>query len=134
MFRGELDEAEGLLRGLEHQEELPIEDAFALFGTQALMSLARGDRKGAARLLEALESLVEDETHRRRYAQVRALVKGFGGIKGRIARALGLAARFTGGSVGPIGVRRGRTRARRPKRSPEPARAPVLAALRPHSA
>jgi tetratricopeptide (TPR) repeat protein len=91
MLEGELEEAQDLLRGLAERERMHINDMFTLYGTLAMLHMAKGDDTTARRFLASLEPLIETEDDERRFPQARALVnrampKGmFGSILRRLA-------------------------------------------------
>ncbi|MEA3278266.1 MAG: tetratricopeptide repeat protein [Pseudomonadota bacterium] len=88
---GEFEEARSLLHGLAERERMHVCDMFTLYGTLAMLHMAKGDDTTAQRFLASLEPLVETEDDERRFTQVRALVnrvmpKGmFGSILRRMA-------------------------------------------------
>ena len=91
ILEGELDEAQNLLHGLAERERMHVNDIFILYGTLAMLHMAKGDDTTAQRFLASLEPLVESEDDERRFAQARELVsrampKGmFGSILRRLA-------------------------------------------------
>jgi len=74
ILEGELEEAQGLLHGLAERERMHINDMFTLYGTLAMLHMAKGDDAAAQRFLASLEPLVETEDDERRYTQARELV------------------------------------------------------------
>lgn len=68
---GAIDEAHELLEGLIEREQLHIQEAFALYGTLAMMHRAKGREGAAQTLLSNLESMVEDEDDERRFQQLK---------------------------------------------------------------
>ena len=91
ILEGELDEAQNLLHGLAERERMHVNDMFILYGTLAMLHMAKGDDTAAQRFLASLEPLVETEDDERRFTQARELVnrampKGmFGSILRRMA-------------------------------------------------
>ena len=75
---GELDEAKALLDGLMQRPRLYIQEYFALYGVLAMLSRARGDEKGAARLMRTLEQVVETKEEERLLAQAKARLEKVG--------------------------------------------------------
>ena len=73
---GEIDEAERLLDGLIERDRLHIQEVFALYGTLAMLNRAKGEEEAAQSLLSSLESMVEDEDDKRRFAQVKRSIDG----------------------------------------------------------
>jgi predicted Zn-dependent protease len=73
---GKLDAADALLKGLAEREDLHIQEVFVLYGTLAMLQMAKGDKESAAELLKSLESLVEDEEDERRLEKIKGLVDG----------------------------------------------------------
>jgi tetratricopeptide (TPR) repeat protein len=73
---GEIDEAERLLDGLIERDSLHIQEVFALYGTLAMLNRAKGEEEAAQSLLSSLESMVEDEDDKRRFAQVKRSIDG----------------------------------------------------------
>jgi tetratricopeptide (TPR) repeat protein len=69
--RGAIDDAHDLLDGLIEREQLHIQEAFALYGTLAMVNRAKGEEDSAQALLSSLESMVEDEDDERRFRQIR---------------------------------------------------------------
>ena len=94
ILKGELEEAESLLHGLTERERMHVSDMFTLYGTLAMLQMAKGDDAAAQRFLASLEPLVESEDDERRFTQARELVnraipKGMiGSILGRMATSL----------------------------------------------
>ena len=74
ILEGELEEAQDLLHGLVERERMHINDMFTLYGTLAMLHMAKGDDAAAQRFLASLEPLVETEDDERRYTQARELV------------------------------------------------------------
>jgi len=91
---GELEEAQGLLAGLAERERMHVDDMFTLYGTLAMLHMAKGNDTAAERFLANLEPLVETEDDERHLAQARALTirvmpKGMlGSILQRVATSL----------------------------------------------
>jgi predicted Zn-dependent protease len=91
---GELQEAESLLHGLTERERMHVSDMFTLYGTLAMLHMAKGDDTAAQRFLASLEPLVASEDDERRFTQARKLVNGvmpkgmFGSILRRMATSL----------------------------------------------
>ncbi len=75
---GELEEAKALLDGLMQRPRLYIQEYFALYGVLAMLSRARGDEKGAARLMRTLEQVVETKEEERLLAQAKARLEKVG--------------------------------------------------------
>ena len=73
---GEIDEPERLLDGLIERDRLHIQEAFALYRTLAMLNRAKGEEEAAQSLLSSLESMVEDEDDKRRFAQVKRSIDG----------------------------------------------------------
>jgi tetratricopeptide (TPR) repeat protein len=73
---GKLDAADALLKGLAEREDLHIQEVFVLYGTLAMLQMAKGDKESAAELLKSLESLVADEEDKRRLEKIKGLVDG----------------------------------------------------------
>jgi predicted negative regulator of RcsB-dependent stress response len=73
---GKLDAADALLKGLVEREDLHIQEVFVLYGTLAMLQMAKGDKESAAAFLKSLESLVEEEEDEDRLEQVKRLVDG----------------------------------------------------------
>lgn len=90
---GEFEQAQNLLHGLAERERIHVSDLFTLYGTLAMLNMAKGDAAAAQRFLASLESLIETEDDERRITQARELVnrvmpKGmFGSILRRMARS-----------------------------------------------
>jgi tetratricopeptide (TPR) repeat protein len=93
LLRGDTEEAEALLDGLERRETLHVQEAFALYGTQAMLYKAKGDGQAAERSLRALEEMVEYEDEQREYENLRGLVERVGSPLGRVYRGLKALAR-----------------------------------------
>jgi tetratricopeptide (TPR) repeat protein len=74
IFDGQLHEAEALLQGLAERERMHIQDAFALYGSLALLHRAKGEEDSVQSFLRNLEVMVADEDDRDRLAQVRRLL------------------------------------------------------------
>lgn len=91
ILEGKLEEAQDLLHGLAERERMHVNDMFTLYGTLAMLHMAKGDDAAAQRFLASLEPLVETEDDERRFTQARELVnrampKGmFGSILRRMA-------------------------------------------------
>ena len=89
---GEFEEAQSLLHGLAERERMHVNPTcLRLYGTLAMLHMAKGDDTAAQRFLASLEPLVETEDDERRFTQARELVnqvmpKGvFGSILRRMA-------------------------------------------------
>jgi len=91
ILEGKLEEAQDLLHGFAERERMHVSDMFTLYGTLAMLHMAKGDDAAAQRFLASLEPLVETEDDERRFTQARELVnrampKGmFGSILRRMA-------------------------------------------------
>jgi len=82
LLQGRLDEAETLLDGLMERQRMHVEDAFALYGTLAMLNRAKGEEDAVQSILANLEAMVADEHDARRFAQVRGLLRRLGPPEG----------------------------------------------------
>jgi len=74
ILEGKLEEAQNLLHGLAERERMHVNDMFILYGTLAMLHMAKGDDRTAQRFLAGLEPLVESEDDERRFTQAKELV------------------------------------------------------------
>jgi len=88
LLRDDTEGAQALLDGLEQQESLHVQDAFALYGSRALLYKLKGDGEAAEQSLRALAGIVEHEDEQREYENLRNLVDRIGSPLGRALRGL----------------------------------------------
>lgn len=71
---GAIEDAQALVEGLMERDEMHIQEAFALYGTLAMLHRAKGDADAAEQLLSQLESMVESDDEQRRFDQLKRAV------------------------------------------------------------